>query len=382
MSISSSRPTLTPVSNPPNPFISREVEWLDVVPSAPLRVFEERAASILSKNDSPDISFTYSINPYRGCFHGCAYCYARPSHHYLDLGAGTDFERTLIVKPNAPELLRKAFMKPSWQGDPILFSGNTDCYQPLEASYQLTKACLEICLEFRNPVYIITKGALVRRDRELLAALAREASAHVTISIAFADDDIAKLIEPGAPRPSTRLRAMRELADAGVPVSVAVAPVIGGLNDTQIPTILERARESGAEGAFMTLLRLPGVVQEIFSERVMRDLPSRARKILNAQRGMRSGELNDSRFGHRMSGKGPRWEAIEWLFQSSCERLGLNARSHGGREAAPMNSSDNSAAVEIPGTPQVRSTFTRPTSAAGPTQQLRLFEESCPGKRG
>jgi DNA repair photolyase len=200
-------------NNPPNPFHHSQVEWIDA-PEETLQVYEEQARSILSENDSPDISFRYSLNPYRGCFHACAYCYARPSHHYLDFGAGTDFERKIVAKVNAPALLRETFMRPRWQGEPIVFSGNTDCYQPLELSYALTRGCLEVCREFKNPVFIITKGAIIRRDIDLLKELHRCASVHVTMSIAFSDDELSRLIEPGAPRPSVRFRALEELAAA------------------------------------------------------------------------------------------------------------------------------------------------------------------------
>ena len=321
--------TLKPISNPPNHFHKSYLEWIDAPPVAQLRVYEEHSKSILSKNDSPDIPFRWSINPYRGCFHACAYCYARPSHQYLDFGAGSDFETRIVVKVDAPILLRKAFMAKSWQGEPILFSGNTDCYQPLELSYELTRSCLKVCHEFKNPVMLITKGAIIRRDIDILSALSRDASAHVVISLAFSDDKMAKEIEPGAPRPSVRLRALKELSDAGIQTGIALAPVIPGLNDSQIPELLERAKEAGASSAFITLLRLPAEVKEIFSEKITNSFPSRALKILNQTRDMKSGQLNRSEFGTRMSGDGARWDAIEWLFNSTCKKLGLNNRDEG-----------------------------------------------------
>lgn len=314
------------VSNPPNPWSQATVEWLDLPPPFSLQVYEEEARSIVSKNDSPDVGFTYSVNPYRGCFHGCAYCYARPTHQYLDFGAGTDFERKIVAKTNAPELLKAAFERSSWNGDEIVFSGVTDCYQPLELHYGLTRRLLEICLEYKNPVTIITKSAIIRRDLDLLRKLNEVAGVQVVNSIAFSDDEIARKVEPYAPRPSIRFRAMKELSDAGIRTIVGVAPVIPGLNDTQIPAVLETAQRCGARSAFMTLLRLPAEVREVFIERITREFPTRAKKILNQVSAMKGGVLNRTEFGTRMRGDGQQWEAIHWLFQNSCERLGLNLR--------------------------------------------------------
>lgn len=311
------------VSNPPNPYSARTLEYLGEEPPVKLVVYEEEAASIISHNKSPDIGFEYSLNPYRGCFHACSYCYARPTHQYIDFGAGTDFERKIVVKVNAAERLREAFMKRSWKGDTLVFSGVTDCYQPLEASYELTRKCLEVCLKFRNPVSIITKGALVLRDLELLRELHSCAGAHVTISLAFADNAMARAVEPHAPAPSARLRALTELSQAGIPTSIALAPVIPGLNDTQIPQILEQAQRAGARSAFMTLLRLPAEVKDVFFERTKEAFPSRYNKILSSLTAMKGGAVNRSQFGKRMRGDGQRWEAVSWLFKSTCERLGL-----------------------------------------------------------
>jgi DNA repair photolyase len=314
------------VSNPPNPWQTRLVEWIDAPPVAELEVFLEKAKSILSENTSPDLGFRWSLNPYRGCFHGCSYCYARPSHQYWDFGAGTDFERKIVVKTNAPDALREAFNRPSWGGELVMFSGNTDCYQPLEASYQLTRQCLEICAEFRNPVSLITKGALIRRDLDVLMRLRETASVSVNLSIAFADDEMSRLIEPWAPRPSTRLEALRVLADAGIDVGIAVAPIIPGLNDSQIPELLGRARDAGARRAFRVLLRLPSEVKPVFFDRLQETHPDRVGKVVSAIGQMHDGKLYDSRFGERGKGSGPRWKAIEFLFDSTCRKLGLNAR--------------------------------------------------------
>jgi len=340
------------VHNPPNPWHSSYVEWIDAPPPvADLEIYEESAKTIVSENDSPDLGFRFSVNPYRGCFHACAYCYARPTHQYWDFGAGTDFERKIIVKINAPEKLRETFLKKSWNGDRIVFSGNTDCYQPLEVSYQLTRGCLEVCREFRNPVGLITKSALIRRDATLIGEIAKAAQAFVHISIPFCDAAMARKIEPNAPSPAARFAAIRELADAGVPVGVAVAPVIPGLNDSQLAEILERAKEAGATAAFRVMLRLPAEVKDVFLERLKVEYPDRYSKVVNAVLEMRGGKLYDSRFGERGRGSGERWEAIQWLFDLSCKRLGLNVRDE----------------MKYPAPPP---TFTRPLQKG---QQMELF---------
>ncbi|MBL8858848.1 MAG: PA0069 family radical SAM protein [Planctomycetes bacterium] len=313
-----------PVSNPPNPWLSRHVEWLDEPPQAELVVYEEEAKSVLAANDSPDVGFRWSVNPYRGCQHACAYCYARPSHQYLGFGAGTDFDRRIVVKVNAPEVLARELARRSWKRETVVFSGNTDCYQPLEASYELTRRCLEVCVARANPIGMITKGALVRRDIDLLARLARGPGAHVFVSIPFLDDEVGRKLEPGAAAPNKRFEALRALSDAGITTGIAIAPVIPGLNEADIPRLLERARDCGAISAFMTLLRLPAEVLPVFQERVEQVLPERARKIESAIRDMRAGAMNQSAFGARMSGSGPRWNAVEQLFEIHRKRYGMN----------------------------------------------------------
>ena len=322
---------LKPVSNPPNPWDSVHAEWLGQPPQAKLEVFEEHARSILAENESPDVGFRWSLNPYRGCFHACFYCYARTSHEYLGFGAGTDFDRKIVVKVNAPDRLRAQLLRPSWNGEPIIFSGNTDCYQPLEAVYRLTRQCLEICRDFRNPVAIITKGALVRRDVDLLAAMARETEVSVFLSIPFSDDAMSRAIEPGASLASQRFETVRLLSQAGVRTGVGVAPVIPGLNDDQIASVLERGKEAGASQAFLTLLRLPGQTLPVFRERLLQAFPGRASRVLHAIGETRGGKLNESRFGERMHGVGPRWEAIKSLFDTQCRRLGLNLQRAGAK---------------------------------------------------
>lgn len=312
------------VANPPNPYESRYLEWLEPPPQADVEVYEEVAKSILSENDSPDLPFRWSVNPYRGCQHACAYCYARPYHEYLGLGAGTDFETKLIVKVNAPELLARAFQSRTWKRESVNFSGITDCYQPLEAVWMLTRRCLEVCLRFRNPVVVVTKSYLVMRDADLLRDLHESASAAVYLSIPFADDRTARLIEPQAPPPSRRFDAIRRLRQSGVPVGVFVAPVIPGLNDREIPEVLRRAADAGAVSAGFTALRLPGSVQQIFLERIREVMPLRADAIENRLRDIRGGYLNETRFGRRMSGEGVYWESIRRLFEVSARRFELN----------------------------------------------------------
>lgn len=338
-------------SNPRNPWHEAHVDWLVPKGEVELEIEEVHAKSILSANDSPDLSFRYSLNPYQGCYHGCAYCYARPSHQYLGLGAGTDFERKLRVKTNAQALLRAAFQKRSWQGECIVFSGNTDCYQPIEARYGLTRACLELCLEHRNPVAVITKGNVVQRDIPLLAEIARKASAHVFLSIAFASDETRRALEPFASPIERRFEAMQALSEAGVTTGIALAPVIPGLNDSDILPLLERAKRSGAQHAFMSLLRLSGEVKPVFLTRIAETLhPQRVKKIVHALEEARQGNLGEARFGARMRGTGTRWQLIEQLFQMQCKRLGLNQR-------------------------EIQSDVSAPSTFRKPTRQLGLFEE-------
>ena len=311
------------VSNPPNPWISAHVEWLEEPPIAATEVFEEEAKSVLAENKSPDLGFRWSVNPYRGCHHACAYCYARPSHQYLGFGAGTDFDRKIVVKINAPAALARELSSRSWKRELVVFSGNTDCYQPLEASYGLTRRCLEVCLEHSTPVALITKGALVRRDLDVLSKLARGPGASVAITIPFADEAVARKIEPGAPTPAKRFETMRALSEAGIETTVGIAPLVPGLNESDVPELLARAKEAGAKSAFLTLLRLAAEVLPVFRERIAEQFPDRAKHIESAIRDMRGGRMNRSDFGERMKGSGPRWETVERLFEIHCRRNGL-----------------------------------------------------------
>jgi DNA repair photolyase len=312
-----------PVANPTNPWSTTEVDYLGEPPLVGLQVFEDHTKEILSANDSPDVGFKYSINPYRGCQHACAYCYARPTHEYLSFGSGTDFDRKIVVKPRAAELLRQAFEKRSWKGEVIVFSGNTDCYQPLEASYRLTRGCLEACLEYRNPVAIITKAPLIERDIELLAALNERASVGVCVSVPFWNETNARAIEPYVATPKRRMTTVQRLAAAGLRVNVNVAPIIPGLNDEDMGGVLEAAKEAGASSASMIIVRLPGSVKEVFEQRVRAALPLRAERILARTREVRGGKLNDPRFGTRKTGEGHYADTIAQLFDRTARRLGL-----------------------------------------------------------
>ncbi len=317
------------VSNPPNPFQHAELEWDGPAPPAELEVYEERARSALTKNKSPDVGFVYGVNPYRGCFHACAYCYARTTHQYLDFGAGTDFDRRIVVKTNAAAQLARELKRKSWRGDLIVFSGNTDCYQPLEAHYRLTRACLEVCRDRANPVGIITKSKLVTRDIDVLKPLAEQGRCNVTISVPFADANMARAIEPFVCSPEKRLRAIAQLSEAGISTTISLAPIIPGLNDSQIPEILERAKDAGAQQAFMTLIRLPGEVAQVFEQRLRAAFPDRANKVMNAIRSMRRGSIYRSEFGARMRGEGPRWNAIAALFDTHRKRVGFPPPQNG-----------------------------------------------------
>ncbi len=314
------------IKNPPNPWLTHSVEWLGEPPEAKLEVFEEtETRHLITHNDSPDVGFDYTINCYRGCIHGCTYCFSRPTHEYLGFGAGTDFDRKIIVKVKAPELLRKEFMKPSWKGEEIVFSFTSDPYIPLEAHYKLTRQCLEICAEFRNPIGIITKSALIRRDIDVLQQLTRDARVGVFFTIPFTKREAARAVEPYAPLPAARFHAMADLAAAGISVGIGIAPVIPGLT-TDIPELLERAKEAGATQAFVNMLRLPGSVAPYFEQQLREKLPTKAGRIMNRVRDAREGKVNSSVFGERMRGKGQYWEAIHNLFKIHSERLGFNKK--------------------------------------------------------
>jgi DNA repair photolyase len=312
--------------NPNNRFSSVHVEWDDGVElPQTLKIHLEKAKSILSQNESPDLPFRYSVNPYRGCAHACAYCFARPSHEYLGLGAGTDFDTQIYAKVNAGDLLRKKIGSRHWVRETIAFSGVTDCYQPAESQLKLTQACLQACLEFQNPVSIITKSSLVLRDLELISDLNHSAGATLVVSIPFADAAIAKLIEPFAPSPDIRFRTLEKLSRAGLKTGVSIGPIIPGLNDHDIPGLLSRAKSCGASFAFYVMLRLPGAVRDVFMDRIRKALPEKAGKIEHHIRETRNGSLYQSDFKNRMSGTGTMADMVGSLFSIHARRLGLEA---------------------------------------------------------
>lgn len=317
--------------DPPNRFASThreadpDVADLDPAeePLPRTQFFEDQTQRALSRNDSPDVGFTWSLNPYRGCEHGCIYCYARPTHEYLGFSAGLDFESRIVVKHRAPELLRQELSASSWKPDVIAMSGVTDCYQPIERKLRLTRRCLEVLAEFRNPVGIVTKNALVARDLDVLTELAKHQAVTVMISLTTLDTDLRAILEPRTSPPVARLAAMRALSRAGVAVGVLVAPIIPGLNDHEIPRLLAAAAEAGARHAGKVVLRLPHAVAPLFEEWLGRHFPDRKEKVLNQIRELRGGALNDYQFGSRMRGEGPRAEQISQLFAVSCRRAGL-----------------------------------------------------------
>jgi DNA repair photolyase len=290
--------------------------------------FVDGTESLLTKNDSPDIPFTFGLNPYRGCEHGCAYCFARPYHEYLGWSSGLDFETKIMVKTRAPELLRRELSSPRWEPENIAMSGATDCYQPAERHFRVTRGCLEVCAEFRQPISIVTKNALVTRDRDILAELARHHATAVYVSITTLDPDLAGKLEPRASRPAARLRAIRELTDAGIPTGVMVAPVLPGLTDHELPAILDAAAAAGAQRAGYIVLRLPHAVKDVFLQWLDDHAPTKKARILNRVREIRGGSLNVSEWGARLRGEGIFAEQLRHLFQISARRAGLNQERH------------------------------------------------------
>jgi DNA repair photolyase len=287
-------------------------------------VTPEPARSILTKNESPDISFNRSINPYKGCEHGCVYCYARPSHSFLDLSPGLDFESRIFSKPNAAELLRLALRKPGYRCETVALGVNTDAYQPVERRLGITRSILEVLAEFRHPVIIVTKSNMVLRDLDLLGPMARDGLAAVFVSVTTLDRTLARRMEPRAPTPERRLDALRGLAEAGVPSGVMASPMIPGLNDCELERILEAAAKAGARSATYLLLRLPHELKQLFVEWLESHYPLKAAKVLERIRAMRGGRLNDSRFGRRMRGVGPYADLLQRRFEIARRRLGFD----------------------------------------------------------
>lgn len=317
--------------NPPNRFHRLHVEpdLEDVPPeerSDPRTEYlRATARTILTTNDSPDVGFTLSVNPYSGCEHGCAYCYARPYHEYWGFSAGLDFETRILVKESAPELLRKALLAEKYQPQVVAMSGVTDCYQPVERELKLTRRCLEVLAEFRNPVCIITKNRLVARDADVLGRMARWRGAGVFLSVTTLDDELAGELEPRASRPRARLEAIRALAGAGVQVGVHAAPMIPGLTDHELPAILKAAAEAGARFAGYGLVRLPGAVEGLFDQWLERHYPNSRARVMRRIREAHGGQANDTRFGVRMRGEGVHADQLHALFVAGCRKAGLRA---------------------------------------------------------
>jgi DNA repair photolyase len=315
------------VTNPPNRF---ELIHYEPDPDAPCeqgrpgtQLFRDRSRSALASNDSPDVGFEKSLNPYRGCEHGCVYCYARPGHEYLGFSAGLDFETKIMVKEDAPRLLRAELSSPHWKPQTVSLCGVTDAYQPIERRLRLTRRCLEIFAEFRNPVGIVTKSHLVTRDIDLLAELASVRAAAAFVSVTTLDGGLARILEPRATHPAGRLDAIRELAQAGIPVGVFAAPLIPGLNDHEVPGILQAAAAAGARFGSYVVVRLPGAVAGIFEKWLGLHFPERKEKVLGRIRELHGGQLGDARFGVRMRGQGPLAETLRNLFRLARRQAGL-----------------------------------------------------------
>ncbi|QDU76713.1 Radical SAM superfamily protein [Bremerella volcania] len=323
--------------NPTNRFerlsVARDLEHLDPSDTeeftprkVPTEYFADVTQSLITKNDSPDIPFTYSLNPYRGCAHGCSYCYARPYHEFLGFSSGLDFETKIMVKRDAPHLFRNFLRKPIWKSEVIAMSGVTDCYQPAEREFEVTRGCLEVALEARQPLGIITKNALVLRDIDLIAEMAAHNLICVNLSITSLDQKLTRLMEPRTSSPAARLTAVEQLTTAGVPVNVMVAPIVPGLNDTEIPAILEAVAKRGALSAGYTLLRLPHAVKEIFVTWLDEHLPEHAERVRSRIEACRGGKLTDSRWGSRMRGEGVIATTIAKTFSLFQRRYGLEQR--------------------------------------------------------
>jgi DNA repair photolyase len=317
--------------NPPNRFeplwYSRDPEWNGLEdPGLETQFFKDTSRSIITYNDSPDVGFDASINPYRGCEHGCIYCYARPTHEYLGFSAGLDFESKILVKEDAPELLRRELSSPRWKPQVLAISGVTDSYQPIERRLQLTRRCLQVLAEFRNPVVIITKNHLVTRDVDILSELSQHEAARVFLSVTTLDGGLSRVMEPRASHPLRRLAAIEMLSQAGVPTGVLVAPVIPGLTDHELPSILAAAVQAGAKVAGYVTLRLPHGVGPLFEQWLGQHFPDRKDKVLHRIRAIRGGKLNDPRFNSRMRGEGIFAEQIRSLFALACRKAGIDGR--------------------------------------------------------
>lgn len=318
-------------SNPTNRFVQIHLERdpdFDPAedPGPKTQFYRDETQSVIVFNDSPDVGFSASINPYRGCEHGCIYCYARPFHEYLGFSAGLDFESRIMVKEKAPELLRKELSSPKWKPQSLAISGVTDCYQPAERKFQITRKCLEVLAEFRNPAGIVTKNHLVTRDIDVLQELARHNAVAVFVSVTTLDSAIAQKMEPRASLPHHRIAAVEKLHAAGIPVGVMLAPMVPGLTDHEIPAILDAVAKAGAQYAGFLPLRLPFAVKDLFVQWLEQHFPERKDKVLNRIRAIRGGKLNDPNFGSRMSGEGLFADQMAALFEVAARKVGLAGR--------------------------------------------------------
>lgn len=321
--------------NPPNRFglpihvpdldqVEHDEEYLTALHNPATEYLPDQARTVVTENNSPDVGFRFSLNPYRGCLHGCAYCYARPTHEYLGLNAGLDFETKIFFKEAAPELFREFLAREGWQPEPIVLSGVTDPYQPVERQLRLTRRCLQVAVEANQPISIITKNALIVRDLDLLEGMGNTGLVHANISITTLDANLARSLEPRTSTPEARLRAVKQLSEAGVPVRVLLAPIIPGLNDSEIPALLAAAKEAGAGAAQFILLRLPMTVAPVFLEWLDRTHPEQRNRIEGRIRDVRGGKLNESEFGRRMTGSGEMADRISDLFRLFAKRHGLD----------------------------------------------------------
>lgn len=308
---------------------NEECDPLDA-PSPTTEYYKDTSRSIISTNDSPDVGFEVSLkNPYRGCEHGCIYCYARPTHEYLGLSSGLDFESKIFVKEDAPRLLRKELASSKWEPKVLVMSGVTDCYQPIERKLEITRRCLEVLLDFRNPVALITKNRLIARDIDIFKQMAGYNGVAANVSVTTLDADLARVMEPRASTPIHRLTAIEELSKAGIPVNVMVAPIIPGLTDHEMPSIIKRAHDAGAQSAAYTVVRLPYAVKDLFERWLEDHFLERKSKVLNRLRSLRGGKLNDSTWGKRMSGEGIFADEIRKLFEVAVRKSGMKSRFKG-----------------------------------------------------
>ena len=325
--VANPRNRFEPLAYEPDPEALVDEEGDPVLPRT--RFYRDHTRNILARNDSPDVGFDVSINPYRGCEHGCIYCYARPTHEFLGFSAGLDFETKILVKENASALLRESLMSPKWRAETIAIGGVTDPYQPAERKFRVTRSVLEVLREFRNPFGVITKNHLITRDVDILSEMASLNAAGASVSITSLRPEIQRVMEPRTSVPARRLAAVETLAKAGVPVNVMVAPIVPGLTDEEVPRILQAAADAGARSAAYVMLRLPHGVKELFEQWAKQHFPDRADKILNRVRGMRGGKLYESKWGMRQRGDGVFAQQMEAVFDVTCRKLGLNAERRG-----------------------------------------------------